>query len=134
MANFFIHNMSDRSLLDKLEHLVNRFTEVGTLITDPQVISDMDRYVKLNKEYSELQKIVDVRNEYKNALNSISEAKSILENELDPDMKQLAYEELSINNEKLPKLEEQIKILLIPSDPEDAKNVIMELRAGNWRR
>ena len=122
--------MSDKSLLDKLEHLVSRFKEVGTLITDPEVISDMDRYVKLNKEYSDLQKIVDVRNEYKNALDSIAEAKSILENESDSDLRQLANEELLLNNEKLPKLEEQIKILLIPSDPEDSKNVIMEIRAG----
>lgn len=82
--------MSDKSLLDKLEHLVSRFKEVGTLITDPEVISDMDRYVKLNKEYSDLQKIVDVRNEYKNALDSIAEAKSILENESDSDLRQLA--------------------------------------------
>ncbi len=122
--------MSDNSLLDKLEHLVARFKEIGTLITDPQVISDIDRYVKLNKEYSELQKIVDARNDYKNVLDSISEAKSILESESDPDLRLLANEEMSLNNEKLPKLEEKIKILLIPSDPEDSKNVVMEIRAG----
>lgn len=122
--------MSDNSLLEKLEHLVTRFHEVGTLITDPGVISDMDRYVKLNKEYSELQKIVDVRNEYKSALDSIAEAKHILETESDTDFKQLANEDLAQNSENLPKLEEQIKLLLIPSDPEDAKNVIMEIRAG----
>lgn len=122
--------MSDNSLLDKLEHLVARFKEIGTLITDPQIISDMDRYIKLNKEYSDLQKIVEVRNEYKSALDSISEAKNILENESDSDLKQLANEELSLNSEKLPGLEEKIKILLIPSDPEDSKNVIMEIRAG----
>ena len=81
--------MSDNTLLDKLQHLVTRFQEVGTLITDPEVISDMDRYVKLNKEYSELEKIVDVRNEYKSVLDSIEEAKNILENESDSDLRQI---------------------------------------------
>ena len=122
--------MSDNTLLEKLQHLVTRFQEVGTLITDPEVISDMDRYVKLNKEYSELEKIVDVRNEYKSALDSIAEAKNILENESDSDLRQLANEELTINSPKLPELEEKIKLLLIPADPEDAKNVVMEIRAG----
>lgn len=122
--------MSDNTLLDKLQHLVTRFQEVGTLITDPGVISDMDRYIKLNKEYSELEKIVDVRNEYKSALDSIAEAKNILENESDSDLRQLANDELTINSPKLPELEEKIKLLLIPADPEDAKNVVMEIRAG----
>lgn len=122
--------MAETSLLEKLEHLVTRFNEVGTLITDPEVISDMKRFVKLNKEYSDLQKIVDARNQYKNALDGIAEAKSILENESDSEMRQLANEEISVNTEKLPLLEEQIKILLIPADPEDDKNVIMEIRGG----
>ncbi|MDR0332655.1 MAG: peptide chain release factor 1 [Dysgonamonadaceae bacterium] len=122
--------MQENSLLNKLNHLVTRFDEIGTMITDPEVIGDMKRYVKLNKEYSELQKIVDARNEYKNTLDSISEAKTILENESDSDLRQLANEELSENTEKLPELEERIKLLLIPADPEDAKNVIMEIRGG----
>ena len=122
--------MSDNSLLDKLQHLVTRFEEVGTLITDPAVMSDMERYVKLNKEYSELQKIVEVRNQYKSALDTISEAKNILANESDPDLRQLASEELNLNTAMLPQLEEKIKLLLIPADPEDAKNVVMEIRGG----
>ncbi|MDR2815194.1 MAG: peptide chain release factor 1 [Proteiniphilum sp.] len=122
--------MSQNSLLGKLEHLITRFEEVGTLITDPEVISDMERYVKLNKEYSDLQKIVDVCNEYKSALESVAEAKNILSNESDSDLRQLANEELSANTEKLPLLEEKIKLLLIPADPEDAKNVVMEIRGG----
>lgn len=122
--------MSDNSLLSKLEHLVARFEEVGMLITDPSVIADMERYVKLNKEYSELKKIVDARDEYKAALDSIEEAKYILANESDNDLRQLANEELAVNNDKLPEMEEKIKFLLIPSDPEDAKNVVMEIRAG----
>lgn len=122
--------MSENTLLDKLQHLVTRFEEVGTLITDPAVIADMDRYVKLNKEYSELQKIVNVRNEYKAALDGIQEAKEILENESDSDLRQLAQEELSIHTENIPQLEEKIKLLLIPADPEDAKDVVMEIRGG----
>ncbi len=122
--------MSDNSLLAKLEHIVARFEEVGMLITDPSVIADMERYVKLNKEYSELKKIVDARNEYKSTLDSIDEAKYILANESDSDLRQLANEELATNNEKLPEMEEKIKFLLIPADPEDAKNVVMEIRAG----
>ena len=115
--------MNENSLLSKLEHLVVRFEEVETLISDPNIISDMKRYVKLNKEYSELQKILEARNEYKNAYDSIQEARSILENESDSDLKELANEELSEYSEMLPKLEEKIKYLLIPADPEDDKNV-----------
>lgn len=122
--------MSAHSLLDKLEHLVTRFGEVATLITDPDVISDMKRFVRLNKEYSDLQKIVEVRNAYKAALDSIAEARQMLDNESDADLRQLASEELTLNTDKLPLLEEKIKLLLIPADPEDAKNAIMEIRGG----
>jgi len=86
--------MSAHSLLDKLEHLVTRFGEVAT------VISDMKRFVRLNKEYSDLQKIVEVRNEYKAALDSIAEARQMLDNESDADLRQLASEELTANTEK----------------------------------
>ncbi|MDR1742844.1 MAG: peptide chain release factor 1 [Dysgonamonadaceae bacterium] len=122
--------MSNNNLLDKLEHLVTRFNEVGTLITDPDVISDMKRFVKLNKEYSDLEKIVRARNEYKAVIDGIAEAKAILENESDSDLRQLANEELTANTEKIPELEERIKLLLLPSDPEDSKNVVMEIRGG----
>lgn len=122
--------MSENSLLDKLNHLVTRFEEIGTLITDPTIISDMKRFVKLNKEYRDLEEIVDARNEYKQALDSIEEAKLILDTESDSDLRALANEELSVNTEKLPEMEEKIKLLLIPADPEDAKNVIMEIRGG----
>lgn len=122
--------MKENSLLNKLEHLVVRFEEVGKLISDPNVISDINRYVKLNKEYSELQKIIDARNEYKSAIDSIEEAKYILENETDGELRVLANEELAENNNKIPQLEEKIKFLLIPADPEDDKNVIVEIRGG----
>ena len=122
--------MNENTLLSKLEHLVVRFEEVTTLISDPNVISDMKRYVKLNKEYSDLQKIIDARNEYKNAYESIEEAKNILDNESDSELRQLANEELTLYSNTLPELEEKIKFLLIPADPEDDKNVIMEIRGG----
>ncbi len=122
--------MNENSLLSKLEHLVIRFEEVATLISDPNVISDMKRYVKLNKEYSELQKIIDARNEYKNAYDSIQEAKNILQNESDSELKEMANEELAQYSNALPEIEEKIKYLLIPTDPEDDKDVIMEIRGG----
>lgn len=125
-----ISMMAENNLLDKLQHLVTRFEEVSTLIADPTVIADMNRFVKLNKEYSDLQKIVEVRNRYKAALNSIAEARQILDSESDSDLRQLANEELAANMEMLPALEQQIKLLLIPADPEDARNVIMEIRGG----
>ena len=95
--------MAENSLLDKLEHLVARFEEVSTLITDPDVISDMKRFVKLNKEYSDLEKIVEARNEYKNTLDAIQEAKNILENETDADLRQLAvsYTHLDVYKRQL---------------------------------
>ena len=122
--------MSENSLLDKLDHLVTRFEEIGTLITDPTIIGDMKRFVKLNKEYRDLEEIVEARNEYKQALDSIEEAKMILDTESDSDLRALANEELSTNAGKLPEMEEKIKLLLIPADPEDEKNVIMEIRGG----
>lgn len=120
----------ENSILQKLEGLEARFEEVGTLITDPSVIADQQRYVKLTKEYKDLDDIMKARQKYINCLNAIKEAKDILVNESDPDMKEMAREELSENEALQPKLEEEIKIALVPKDPEDAKNVQMEIRAG----
>ena len=122
--------MAQNSLLEKLDALVIRFEEISTLITDPDVISDMKRFVKLNKEYRDLEKIVTARNAYKNLLIGIEEAKSILENESDSELREIAKEELDINTERLPQLEEEIKLLLIPADPQDSKNAIVEIRGG----
>ena len=122
--------MSQTSLLDKLNVLVIRFEEIGKLITDPDVIADMKRYVKLNKEYSDLEKIVSARNEYQQVLTSIEEAKTILENESDSELREMAKDELEQATLRLPLLEEEIKLLLIPADPEDSKNAIFEIRGG----
>ena len=118
------------SILQKLEGLVSRFEEVSTLITDPNVIADQERFVKLTREYKDLTDIMDARKRYISCLDSIKEAKDILANESDPEMRELAREELSINEEKQPVIEEEIKMALVPKDPEDAKNVQMEIRAG----
>ncbi|MGL4292008.1 MAG: peptide chain release factor 1 [Bacteroidales bacterium] len=122
--------MSDNTLLDKLEGLVSRFEEIGTLITDPAVISDMKRYVRLNKEYRDLEKIVAARNEYKSMIDGIAEARLILETDNDPEMREMAKDEIDSNTTRLPELEEEIKLLLIPADPQDDKNAIVEIRGG----
>lgn len=122
--------MSQTSLLEKLEVLVIRFEEIGKLITDPDVISDMKRFVKLNKEYRDLEKIATAKKEYEQILTGIEEAKSILENESDPELREIAKEELDACNERLPHLEEEIKLLLVPADPQDGKNAIVEIRGG----
>ncbi len=120
----------NNSILDKLDGLEARFEEVSTLITDPDVIADQARYVKLTREYKDLGDIMDARKRYITCLTTIKEAKDILANESDPDMKEMAREELSENEALQPQLEEEIKMLLVPKDPEDAKNVQMEIRAG----
>ncbi|MDL2220971.1 peptide chain release factor 1 [Parabacteroides sp. OttesenSCG-928-N08] len=122
--------MAENSLLGRLEGLVSRFEEVSTLITDPEVIADMKRFVKLNKEYRDLEKIVAARNTYIHTLNGIEEAKALLDAEDDPEMREMAREELDSCNNNLPKLEEEIKMLLVPADPQDDKNAIVEIRGG----
>ncbi|MBB3188384.1 peptide chain release factor 1 [Microbacter margulisiae] len=122
--------MDNNTILTRLEGLSQRFEEVSTLITDPSVIADMQRFVKLNKEYHELEQIVNAQKEYQQLLEHLQEAKTILETEGDPEMRDLAKEEIEQIQEKLPVLEEQIKLMLVPNDPQDAKNAIMEIRAG----
>ncbi len=117
-------------LLSRLDGLSSRFDEVATLITDPAVIADMKRFVRLNKEYSDLQKIVEKRNEYKRLLDNLSEAKQMLETETDPEMREMAKIEIEEITPKIPQMEEKIKLLLIPADPEDSKNCIVEIRGG----
>lgn len=122
--------MAHSSLLERLDALNIRFEEIGKLITDPAVIADMKRYVKLNKEYRDLEKIDIARREYKQLLATIDEAKDILENENDSELREIAKEEMDAANERMPKLEEEIKFLLVPADPQDSKNAIMEIRGG----
>ena len=120
----------NNSLLEKLEGLVSRFEEISTLITDPAVIADQKRYVKLTKEYKDLNGLMKARNEYIQAIKTIDEAKEIISNETDQELRDMAREELDICQNRLPELEEEIKILLVPADPQDGKNAILEIRGG----
>ncbi len=119
-----------QDLLKKLEAIEYRFTEVGTLIVDPDIISDMDRYVKLNKEYKELEEVVNAYKKYKNIIDNLQSSKELLSIEEDPEMREMAKMEIDALENTRPVLEEELKVLLIPKDPEDNKNAIMELRAG----
>ena len=118
--------MSDNSLLEKLETFYIRFREIGQLITDPEVIQDMNRFVKLNKEYRDLEQIVEL----KRAVSSYDEAQEILNTETDKELKEMAEMEIEELDAKIPELESKVKMLLVPADPEDSKNVILEIRAG----
>jgi peptide chain release factor 1 len=119
-----------QDLLKKLEAIHYRFVEVGTLIVDPDIISDMERYVKLSKEYRDLEEMVVLYKQYKNIFDNLNSARELLETEKDPEMREMAKMEIDDLEKKRPFIEEQIKVLLIPKDPEDDKNAIMELRAG----
>lgn len=118
------------SLLEKLQHIKDRWTEVGQQIVDPEVISDMNRYVKLNKEYSELKEIVDVYEEYNNLLSNIKSSKEILSSSKDEEFREMAKMELDELLPQVEDMEDRIKLMLIPKDPADNKNVIIEIRAG----
>jgi peptide chain release factor 1 len=120
--------MSD--LLNKLEYINIRFEEVRTMIVDPEIVSDMDRYVRLNKEYKDLSIIVEVYHRYKDILENIASAREVMASDEDPDFKEMAKMEFEELNPQVAPLEEEIKVLLIPKDPNDDKNVIIELRAG----
>lgn len=122
--------MADNSLLDRLDGLDARFEEVSTLITDPSVIADMKRYVRLSKEYKELERLLSAAKRYRNMLASVDDAKQVLESESDPELRELAKEELDSATAAIPAMEEEIKLLLIPADPEDSKNAILEIRGG----
>jgi len=117
-------------LLIKLENIHYRFVELSKMITDPDIISDLNRYVQLNKEYKEIQPLDDAFLRYKNIIDNLKSARKLLEVETDSEMSQLAKEEIENLTQEKNSFEEEIKILLIPRDPQDDKNAIIELRAG----
>jgi len=119
-----------KSLIPKLEAIKQRYNEVADLIIQPDIISDQKKYSSLNKEYSDLGKIVKVYDQYKGALDAIEESEEIIADGSDRDLVDLAKEEKLEAQAKIPGLEEELKVLLIPKDPADDKNVIVELRAG----
>jgi len=117
-------------MLEKLKILEQKFNEISDLIIKPEIIADQKKYIKFSKEYKDLKEIIDKKNEYENVLKNIDEANLIIKNEKDKEMLELANSEMVVYKENLVELEEQLKILLIPKDPDDAKNIVMELRAG----
>ncbi|MFT6503373.1 MAG: peptide chain release factor 1 [Crocinitomicaceae bacterium] len=117
-------------LLQKLEAINYRFIEVGTLIVDPDIIVDMKRYVKLTKEYKDLEELVEVYKKYKGLIDNLESSKALLKEEVDAEMREMAKMEIDELEKSRPEMEEEIKTLLIPKDPEDEKCAIMELRAG----
>lgn len=117
-------------MLDKLEEINRRFIEVGELIIQPDVASDMKKYASLSKEYKDLDKIVTAYKEYKNILGNIDSSKEVLQTEKDEEFREMAKMELDELVPKKETLEEELKVMLIPKDPNDSKNVIFEIRAG----
>lgn len=122
--------MANNMILEKLEGVKSRFIEVGELLTQPEILSDMKRYIRLNKEYKDLSPIVESYEKYKLALSNLDSAKHLLSSEKDDELREMAKAEIEEINEKLPAMEDEIKMLLVPADPEDAKNAVMEIRAG----
>lgn len=117
-------------MLDKLNVVKQRFDEVSDLIIQPDIIADQKRYIQLNKEYKDLKIIVDKRDRYVELLAHIKEAEELLASDSDPEMQEMAKMQHEEAKAELERLEEEVKFLLIPKDPEDEKDVVMEIRAG----
>ena len=117
-------------MLDKLEAIYARYQEIEQQMNDPQVTADMKRYVKLSKDYKDLQPVVKAYHEYKALLDTISECKELLDSEKDPELREMAKEELVAAQERKEPMENDIRLLLIPADPQDSKNAVVEIRGG----
>ena len=122
--------MAENSLLEKVLGLQEKYISLQEQLSDPAVISDMKKYVQLNKEYKELAPIIKAGNEYRKLLEDYDAAKSILAEEKDEELREMAKEEMAEIEPKLPQMEQDIKLLLIPADPQDGKNAILEIRGG----
>ncbi|MEZ4721603.1 MAG: peptide chain release factor 1 [Flavobacteriales bacterium] len=120
--------MSD--LLSKLERIKERWEQVELQLSDPEVIADMKRFVKLNKEYSDLGEIVKVYKSYRDMLGNLKSAKELLQSEKDEEMRDMAKEEIADLEERIPEAEEKVRWMLVPKDPDDDRNAILEIRAG----
>lgn len=122
--------MADNSILTRLDGLRLKYEEIGQKLTDPEVIADVKQFVQLNKEYRELEPIVVTSERYRTALANLAEAKDVLANEKDEEFREIAREEVVQLEPQIAEMEEQIKLLLIPKDPQDDKNAIVEIRGG----
>jgi peptide chain release factor 1 len=123
--------MANNLILDKLQGVKTRFITVGQMLTDSSVMSDMDKYVRLNKEYKDLEPIIKAYDEYVSLISNIDDARQILQTEKDDEMREMAKMELDDLVHRVDPMEEKIKLLLIPVDPEDDKSAILEIRAGS---
>ena len=123
--------MAENSLLEKVLGLQEKYDALQAQLSDPEVISDMKKFVQLNKEYKELTPIIETGNEFKKILENYEMAKEILATEKDEDLREMAKEEIAEIEPTLPEWEERIKLLLIPADPQDSKNAILEIRGGS---
>ena len=122
--------MAENTLLEKVLSLQDKYKKLEQQLADPEVIADMKKFVQLNKDYKELQPIIAAGLEYKRLVEELSQAKDILMNEKDDDLKEMAREEIAEIEPKLPEMEQNIKLLLIPADPDDSKNAMVEIRGG----
>lgn len=117
-------------MLDKLEAIKVRYEDIQAQMNDPSVMGDMKKYIKLNKDYKELQPIMESFERYKTILANLDHARDIMYNEKDEEFRAMAKEEVTFLSDEKEKLEEEIRMLLIPADPEDGKNAVVEIRAG----
>ena len=122
--------MADTKLLEKVLSLQDKFASLQAQLSSPDVMSDMKKYVQLNKDYKELEPIIKAGLEYKKMLDNIASAREILQTEKDEDLREMAKEEISGIEAGLPEMEQNIKLLLIPADPDDGKNALVEIRGG----
>ena len=117
-------------MLDKLEAIYARYQEIEQQMNDPQITADMKRFVKLSKDYKDLQPVVKAYHEYKGLVESIAECKELLASEKDEELREMAKEELQESTARKEQMEEEIRIMLIPADPQDSKNAVVEIRGG----
>ena len=122
--------MAENTLLDKVLSLEGKFQSIQDQLSDPSVMSDMKKYVQLNKDYKELEPIIKAGHEYEKLLSDLQSAKDIMLNEKDEELREMAREEIAEIEPKIPDMEQNIKLLLIPADPDDSKNAIVEIRGG----
>ncbi|MGN1046510.1 MAG: PCRF domain-containing protein, partial [Candidatus Cryptobacteroides sp.] len=122
--------MAENSLLEKVLGLQDKYEALQQQLSDPEVMSDMKKYVQLNKEYKELSPIIEAGNQYKKLVGDYEAAKEILNTEKDEELREMAKEEIAKIEPRLPQMEQDIKLLLIPADPQDSKNAILEIRGG----
>ena len=122
--------MAENTLLEKVLSLQDKYKKLEEQLADPAVIADMKKFVQLNKDYKELQPIIAAGLEYERMVEELAQAKDILMNEKDEDLKEMAKEEIASIEPRLPEMEQNIKLLLIPADPDDSKNAMVEIRGG----